>query len=319
MSEYPIAYAAYNKDLETRMQSTSGGVFTVFAEYFISKHHAVIYGAVFDDRFEVIHTRIENTEDLSRLRGSKYPQSRILDNFKNAKKDLDNGRTVMFVGTPCQIVGLKNYLGKGYQKLYCMDFVCHGVASNSIWRSYVEYLGRKGKIQNITFKHKCMGWKKWHFQVDYMNGTSWVRRGNMTKYMHSYLSYANIRPSCFECRFKGLSRVSDFTISDCWGIGEKDSSMNDNRGLSALLIQNDRAAAVFNEVSDNFVFKEYNAEELMGGNWTVSKSVPQHKMRTKFFELAASQGGMRALNRYFTPSIKMWIRYFRLKMKGKVK
>ena len=316
---YPIAYAAYNNDLDIRMKSTSGGIFTVIASHLIKDFSAVIYGAVFNENFEVVHSRAETMGDLERLRGSKYPQSRVLHAFKSAKIDLDDGRTVLFVGTPCQIEGLKYFLKKEYSNLYCMDFVCHGVASDLIWRDYVEELSKKDAIDNIVFKYKYKGWKKWYFHVLYKNGNIRQRRGYLTRFMHSYLSYANIRPSCYECRFKRLKHNSDFTISDCWGIAEGDVEINDNKGLSALLIQSDKGLDLFNKIKDQLTLKRYSADELMEGNWTATKNVPKPDIREDFFEFASNHTGYEALKKYFTPSLKMWGIYFYQRLRGREK
>jgi len=312
---FPIAYAAYNKNLNTRLNSTSGGVFTVIAEYLMNTRNAIVYGAAFDDDYEVMHIRVDSIDGLEKLRGSKYPQSKIGECFKLAKQDLERNRTILFVGTPCQIVALKRYLLKKYDNLYTMDFVCHGVASDLVWRNYVSSLKKWGNINNIIFKYKYKGWKKWYFRVEYDNGF-WQRRGYMTKFMHSYLSYANIRPCCYECRFKGLIHESDFTISDCWGIAEQDKDINDNLGLSALLLQNEKAINVFNSISSSITSKQYDANELMEGNWTAFKCVPKPAIREPFFMEVEKNSGKNALSKYFTPSIKQWISYWIKKLRG---
>lgn len=319
-SKYPIAYAVYNNDLEIRMNSTSGGIFTALAEYFMDKYDAKIYGAAFDENCNVHHICVDGKEDIKRLRGSKYPQSKVIDAYKNVKHDLDSGKYVLFTGTPCQVVALHNFLRKDYDNLFCMDFVCHGVASDGIWRSYIEQQTRThGKIKNITFKKKVKGWKKWYFQIEFEDGTIKQRRGYMTMFMASYLEYGNIRPSCYECHFKGLERVSDFTISDCWGIGEQDQEMNDNKGLSALLLQNERAVKVFEELKGQVTCKKYDAQALMEGNWTTFRSVTADKKRSNFFSEAARNGGYKALKKYYAPDLKDWARYRLHVLQGKEK
>ena len=214
---YPKAYACYNKNMENRIKSTSGGVAALIAEYVINECNGVVFGAVFDNEFKVTHIKACTIEDLKKLQGSKYPQSDIGYSFKEAKKHLDRGITVLFTGTPCQISGLKRFLGKDYANLMCLDFVCHGVASPGVWGEYLTELRDKEKIKEIVFKDKIKGWKKWHVKIQYDDHV-WYRRGCMEPFMRSFLRYANIRPSCYCCRFKGLSHESDFTISDCWGI-----------------------------------------------------------------------------------------------------
>ena len=256
MSEelFPTAYACYNKDINIRLDSTSGGVFTAISKYIIETQQGIVYGAAFDEKFKVTHFSAEDIESLEKFRGSKYPQSHIGLVYKSVKENLDYNRIVLFAGTPCQVAGLKSFLQKDYDNLYCIDLVCHGVASPKIWNGYLEKLKKKGNIKRIVFRNKYRGWKKWYFMVDY-GDNFFRRRGGMTEFMRSYLSYANIRPSCYNCHFKGLIHKSDFTISDCWGIGESDIEMNDNQGLSALLIQTTKAKALFVEIKNELRFK----------------------------------------------------------------
>lgn len=316
---FPIAYACYNKELETRLDSTSGGVFSALATYFIREKHAIVFGAAFDDNFSVKHVKIDSVDLLNLLRGSKYPQSNVCEGFREAKQLLDSGRTVFFTGTPCQIAGLKKFLGKEYDNLYTMDFVCHGVGSDSIWRNYINEFKRTGKIKKIVFKAKTHGWKKWYFKVTFQDNNVWQRRGSMTLFMRSYLSYANIRPSCYECHFKGLSRPSDFTISDCWGVAESNEAINDDRGLSALLLQNNRSVQIFEALKSDLKYLGYDAGELMEGNWTATKSVKPNSIRTAFFAAAFEKGTMNALKKFFSPTARNWLSYYYNRLNGKEK
>ena len=317
IDNYPKAYAVYNNNLEVRLKSTSGGIFSLLAEFFLNEKNAVVYGASFDNDLNVIHTRITKVDDISHLRGSKYPQSKMGSSYRDVKNDLINGRTVFFVGTPCQIAGLKMFLNDKYNELlYTMDFICHGVASDLIWNEYIRELGRKKRVTNVVFKSKPYGWKKWYFRAEYEDGTYYHIRGSMNRFMASYLSYANIRPSCFECNFKGLDRNSDFTISDCWGIGEKNKDLNDNNGLSALLLHNERALQIFNIIKNNVTFEEYDPQSLMEGNWTTFRSVPQNPIREEFFKAVGDIGASKALKDFFSPSLKEWVRYYYMRLKG---
>lgn len=316
---FPRAYAAYNKDIDIRNVSTSGGVFSIFASYFI-KSGGCVFGAAFDDKFNVVHIEIDKIEDIGKLRGSKYPQSSMGSIFISVKKKLEENKLVLFSGTPCQIEGLKLFLyNTNQEKLFCMDFVCHGVASKLLWREYVNELNKSGKIENIVFKSKLKGWKKWYFKVQYRGGEVYQIRGSMNMFMRSYLEYCNIRPSCYECKFKGLKRVADFTISDCWGIAEKNKMINDNKGLSAVIIQNERAMDIFEKVKDYMVSIEYDPMILMNGNWTMFKSVVKNPVRTKFFESINDVGVIDSLTYFFRPSYKKWIKYYIYRFIGKEK
>ncbi len=317
-SKFPIAYACYNNDLKIRLDSTSGGVFTALARYIIEKKDGIVFGAVFDKDFRVVHACAGDMYSLADLRGSKYPQSNIGQTYKSIKGYLDCNKTVLFVGTPCQVVGLKSYLGKDYCNLFCIDFVCHGVASPMIWRGYLDILSNNGDIKRIVFKSKYRGWKKWYFMADYGNHV-FRRRGGMTEFMRSYLSYANIRPSCYNCHFKGLVHQSDFTISDCWGIGEADDEMNDNNGLSALLLQTSKARDVFDEIKGELKYKEYDPNVLMEGNWTAFRSVKPNPVRHEFFKYAVEYGPKDALLKFFKPGILSWVHYYFFRLIGKEK
>ncbi|GEA30036.1 Coenzyme F420 hydrogenase/dehydrogenase, beta subunit C-terminal domain [Clostridium diolis] len=315
---YPQAFACYNDNIEIRMKSTSGGIFTLLADHIIQNYNGVVFGAAFDSDFSIHHICVNRVEDLDKLRGSKYPQSLIGETYKEVRQYLQDGTVVLFVGTPCQVEGLKSFMEKEYDNLYCMDFVCHGVASNTVWNEYVDELSKSGTIKNIVFKSKPKGWKKWYFSVEYVNHNYQIR-GCMNKFMKSYLSYCNIRPSCFNCHFKGLNRNSDFTISDCWGIGEENEKLNDDYGLSALLVQNSRALEIFEEIKDNLHYERYDSETLMAGNWTAVSSVKKNDSRDLFFEFVKEKGGVKAIDKFFRPSAREWFWYFRARLLGKEK
>ena len=314
--EYPLAYAAYNKDIYIRQESTSGGIFTVLADYFINEHKASVYGAGFDEYFNVTHMCINSVEELFRLRGSKYPQSSLSEVFKEIKEKLNNNRFVFFTGTPCQVSGLKSFLIKDYNNLFTMDFVCHGVASRMIWRDYVNTLSENKEINNIIFKSKLRGWRRWFFRVEYVDNTNYQIRGSMNLFMRSFLTYTNVRPSCYECKFKGLKRVSDFSVADCWGVGESNKRLNDDKGLSALLIQNERAEAIFEKIKFQIEYEEYSAHLLMKENWTTLLSIPRSELRKSFFDDVKCLGSINSLKSYFSPSLLGWIKYYWRRVKG---
>ena len=135
----PIAVGCYNKDEKIRMDSSSGGIFTLLSELVI-QYGGVVFGAEFDENYNVRHSYVDNIEDLYKFRGSKYVQSTIGNSYYNAKQFLEQGRQVLFSGTPCQITGLKRYLQKDYDNLICQDIVCHGVPSTNVWEHYKKFI-----------------------------------------------------------------------------------------------------------------------------------------------------------------------------------
>jgi len=157
-------FACQNKNEQIRLESSSGGIFSLLAENTIQKK-GVVFGARFDDDFFVIHDFTETIEGLEAFRGSKYVQSFIGDNYKKAEQFLIQGREVLFTGTSCQIAGIKHYLRKEYNNLLTVDIVCHGVPSPKVFKLYLEELNSQqdGKLEKILFRDKTDGWKKFSF------------------------------------------------------------------------------------------------------------------------------------------------------------
>lgn len=316
--EYPVAFACHHMDPSIQMRSTSGGVFYALARNFIENRRGYVCGAVFDDDFSVKHIVIDRVENIDRLCGSKYPQSRLGDTFAKVRKLLDAGENVLFVGTPCQVAGFKRFCGTEYANLWCIDFVCYGVASPKIWDRYLTEYTDRDSLVSVAFKDKVKGWKRWHVRLSYRNEDTY-QRGNMNMFMRSYLAGVNIRPSCFSCAFKGLKRDSDFTIADCWGIGEENKEINDDRGLSALLIQNERAETLWKDIADQFVLREYDADQLMEKNWAALRSVQMREDRRRFFDYLETHTLKKTMNRFFRKSLRETARYYFDKTRGLVK
>ena len=165
-----IAYGGWNLNEEIRRISSSGGIFTAIAKYIIEKN-GVVCGAIFDENLNVVHDIVDNLNDLKKMNGAKYVQSDMRDNLKKIKKYLDNGRLVLFSGTPCQVSGLNSYLNKEYNNLYTCDIVCHGVPSPKVFNKYKKELEKdnSSKISFINFRDKITGWKSYSFLVKFKN------------------------------------------------------------------------------------------------------------------------------------------------------
>ena len=213
------------------------------------------------------------------MRGSKYPQARLNGTYRMLREDLKESKYVLFTGLPCHIEAVRSFLGREYDRLFLMDMACLGVASPGIWNKHriMQYPCAK----KIKFKAKPVGWKNWQILVDDGNEKHYYSRYD-DQYMKGYLQKSNIRPSCFQCRFKGLNRNSDFTIADCWGDGEA-SKLNDDRGLSALLLHTEKARSLWNDIKDEFLYEEYSPEILMRGNWAMFNSAVASLGRKEFF------------------------------------
>lgn len=280
----PIAYACINKDEEIRLDSSSGGVFTLIAEKVIDKG-GVVFGAAFNDEFEVEHNFIETKDQLGIFRGSKYVQSKIGITYEQAKMYLNSGREVLFSGTPCQIAGLKSFLGKYYSNLITLDIICHGVPSPDVWQKYIKFRENQSgsSIEKIAFRRKESSWKRFSVSFKFSNNTEY--RQNLTKdlYMRVYLKDICLRPSCYKCYFKTLNRQSDITLADFWGIQYILPEMDDDKGTSLILVNSKKGKLMFNDISERMIFKEVDIFQAIKFNLPAVKSVKPNKNRDEFF------------------------------------
>jgi len=285
-SDLPKAYAAYTNEDSLRKDSSSGGVFSELAKYVLSQNGAV-YGAEYDEKFGVKHTRVDNGNDLGKIRGAKYSESNLGYTFKDVLSDLKQGKKVLFSGTPCQVAGLKSFVKKDYENLYCLDFVCHGVPSPNAWRAYVDYrakLDSDGKMPTeINMRSKCSGWSNYKYSsvFKYENGTEKVVSNADNLFMSLYIGGCLSKPSCEECSFKGYSRVSDITIGDFWGIWDTDPGMDDNKGTSVVLVHSEKGKALWSAISDKLTTKEATLEQASRLNTSILVSSKPNKYREK--------------------------------------
>lgn len=287
----PSAYAAYLNDDDVRKHSSSGGLFSFFAEKILEKN-GIVYGAAFDKQWDVVHLAIERKEDLPKLRGSKYVQSKIGDIFADVKTKLDNNRLVYFSGTPCQITGLKLFLGKQYPNLILQDIICHGVPSPKIWQLYLD--SKKAQINKINFRDKSSGWLNYSF-----NFNNHRQAHTKNKFMAAFLHNLSLRPSCYSCPTKGLIRNSDFTLGDLWGANTLVSKeMNDNKGLSLLIINSEKGRAFFNEYKYYLVYKEIDFEKAISFNGSFSNCSILPIERGDFFKEISSKNFNKVVDKY---------------------
>lgn len=287
-----MAYACMNKNEEIRMESSSGGVFTLIAELVIDRG-GVVFGAAFDDELNVCHLEIKDKLGLERLRGSKYLQSTIGESYKSAKRYLEDGKTVLFSGTPCQISGLKAFLDKEYENLITQDIICHGVPSPAIWQKYLKYLSltRNKKInkeKKPKFREKFQGWYGYSLSVFFEDEIFRQRSGD-NLYMKAFLSNLCLRQSCYTCQSKSLERESDITLADFWGIDKILPDMFDNKGTSLVIVNTKKGQRLFDEVSDKMVYKSVDIDVAVKDNPSAYKSCEKNKKRNSFMAEITAQ------------------------------
>lgn len=276
-------YAAQSYDEDLRHQSSSGGIFTLLAEAVIQEG-GVVFGAKFDKEWNVIHAWTEAIDGLAAFRGSKYVQSTIRDTYKEAKAFLQQGRKVLFTGTPCQIAGLKRFLRKDYDNLLTVDVVCHGVPSPFVWQKYLDEMCSKGKITDISFRDKTNGWSKYGFRLcsSAIKESCLLQPSSENVFMSSFLSRLSLRPSCHSCPSKNGKSESDLSIADFWGIEKYNSKFADNKGTSAVLVHTNKGKELLDKT--NALKEEHPLEQFKREVTTYYRSVEAHPRRSEFFE-----------------------------------
>lgn len=277
--------AAKNKNEEQRLKSSSGGMFILLAKHIIEQG-GVVFGARFDQKWEVEHCYAETIEELEPLMRSKYVQSDIGNTYKEAEIFLKQGRQVMFVGTSCQIAGLKKFLRREYVNLFAVDFICHGVPSPGIWRKYLEEiksLQSSSVITGINFREKQLGgysWKKYGFEVRSKSPSKGDKNTVLKSgifyeniFMRGFLSNLYLRPSCYKCTAKNGASGSDLTIADFWGIQNYHPEFDDDKGTSLIFVHTDKGKTVIERLKTKIDILESNMSEAIESNPSYSRSV----------------------------------------------
>ncbi|WP_010237902.1 Coenzyme F420 hydrogenase/dehydrogenase, beta subunit C-terminal domain [Clostridium arbusti] len=282
------AYVAQHKQKKVLDESSSGGAFSAIANYVINKG-GVVFGVGYDESLNVVYKYIESIDRINLLRGSKYVQSYLGKSLNEAKCFLENGRLVCFSGTPCQIAGLKAYLGKDYNNLITIDLVCHGVPSPKLWRRYLDYHISKShsSINEINFRMKTYGYHSGTMGIMFTNGKVYRGSARVDYMLKSFFSEISSRPSCYDCAFKTVSHNSDFTIFDCWNFSKMVPKIKDNdRGYTAILIHTKKAKNILNQLTNEIEYYKIDLNEVikLDGKMVKRSAVP-HASRKSFYEI----------------------------------
>lgn len=290
-------YGVYSNNESIRINSSSGGMFSELAASVLEKNGAV-FGCTMNDDFSFAkHIKVEDVDDLSKLQGSKYLQSDTNITFEEVKNCLQNGQKVLYSGTPCQIAGLKSYLKKSKTsdlELITVDFICHGVASSKIWNSYKENLEKvfKSKLKKVEFRNKTYGWKNFSLYCYFENQKTYKEKITDDLYLRGFVSDYYLRPSCYDCQFKGDNIKSDITFADFWGIDKVNPKFNDDKGASLVVIHSQKGQQIFDEIKDNekITYFSENAEKGLKYNPSYYNSVKMKNMRKVFFKQFEKNG-----------------------------
>ena len=244
-------YAAKNKDIAIQKNSTSGGVFSAFALY-VLKNKGAVYGCAFNDKLVAQHIRVDNINELYKLRGSKYVQSDTMNTFVEVKNDLLKNIIVLYVGTPCQIAALKSYLGKDFDNLLTIDLVCHGVPSPKLFSKYKEYLEKTNKAQILEYYFRNKERNIWGgIKAVFNNNKTIYRNSRLDSYNNSFYKGMISREVCYNCKYSNSKRIGDITLADFWGIEKEHSEFYDEFGVSALIVNTQMGKRFFENIKND--------------------------------------------------------------------
>ena len=315
--EKSITYAVKHKIEKTRLESRSGGIFTALTDS-ILEENGKVYGCVLNKKFEAIHIGTDNTDGRNRMRGSKYIQSTIGNTYKEVKQDLEKGKKVLFSGTPCQVDGLQSFLGKEYKNLICVDIVCHGVPSPRVWKDYLKWQERlnKGNCINIDFRNKKKyGWNS-HLESITIKKNENIKQIDSKVYANLFYTEMIVRPSCYYCPYKSTERISDISIADYWGIDNIDSSFNDNKGVSLVLINSEKGEELFEKIKSEILYKETKIEDSLQP--PLIAPFPEPKNRNEFWNEYEHKSFKKIAKKYGQYGIIWDINKFAKRVKRKI-
>lgn len=296
----PDCYAAMADD-EIRLQSSSGGAFSIIASHILN-NNGYVCGCTFDtDDLTAKHIIIDSINDLSKLRGSKYVQSNVQYSYKNIKTLINDGKFVLFSGTPCQVAALKAYLNKDYDNLLTIDILCHGVGSPKVYRKYLkEYLKSEDeKIINVQFRDKVNGWKAPLVNTTTTTTTTYSHSQITDNYYQVFLKNIALRKNCANCKYCSTQRQGDITLGDFWRVDVYNKNLDDNKGTSLVLINNKKAEKIFNELKNDFItLEKVPLKYAIAGNRNLHSPSKQHPKRTDFFSNLDNYSMKQLVNMY---------------------
>ncbi len=286
----PYCHAAIHKNIETRFDSTSGGIFSALAEA-MYKQGGYVGGAVWvESDWHVEEYISNNPEDLPRLRSSKYLQSLSEGFYKRIKELLNEDKKVLVCGTPCQMAALRSYLNyKDYKNLILVDFICLGVNSPMVWRKYLDYKEKEygGKVIYVKPKNKELGWRELTTKLIFDNGKVLYDTKETSLFTNGYIgTHTYCRPSCYNCRFKGFPRIADISIADFWG-GEKvvGEELDRDMGTSLVLINSQKGDEYYSIIKNRVLETEIPFESILEGNKALINSISKPSVnRDQFYK-----------------------------------
>lgn len=314
LHEVKESYAAWHLDNKKRAASTSGGAYSALAESFLEAG-GLVAGAAFTDGFKgVEHRLVKSWDDAKDFRGSKYIQSETLACFRAIKDAVNQGKKVLFTGTPCQVASLRRLTGDSSCLTTC-DIVCHGVPSAKVFQSYLAGIihSKKDLISFVEFRNKDKGWNFSQIKIKFKNSSSITKPPWSDRYMTGFYLNILLRPSCFQCPFKKTERSGDLTLGDCWRIAAKHPELDDNKGTSLLTVNTEKTKKHFEKLKKGDVIcaNLIDYGDACKNNAPFYSNLKEHYKREQFFKLFTESGDFRLASSVYFSSLEAIVKYMK--------
>lgn len=278
------SYAAINRKEDVRFNSSSGGVFYELSAKML-RDGGCVYGAAFTQDWRVNHIKITDLKELRKLQKSKYLQSDLQDIYNSIKRDLKDRKKVLFSGTPCQVMGLKNFGWSDSENLICIDIACHAVPSDKSWDRYLNSIGLcRNDIESLDFRDKSYPWHNYTLTIKTKTGRSISESCDRNPFMLGFIYNLTNRPSCHNCPAKGMKSGSDIMLADFWRIEHLIPEMDDNKGTSLMVVKTEKGKSLIDDILSNFIIRPVSNNAFINRPETFMESSPAHYKRKYFFE-----------------------------------
>ncbi len=280
-------YAAWSLNENVRKNSSSGGIAYEIYRYVI-ENGGIAFGTKFNDQMELEHTMATTLEQVKEFCGSKYTQSKIGKCYLDVKNCLKENKKVVFIGTPCQINGLKSFLrGEDINNLLIIDLICHGVPPQKYLKDYIRYLAINKKVDDISFRGK----NNWYFTAYCQNEIIYKKHNKDDLYYRAFLDGLFYRENCYNCRYAREERVGDITLGDFWGLGKKVKfDYPIENGVSVILVNTEKGKKIIENLNKRIFMEERTIEEAVEGNAQLRQPSKKHENTEKFKRIYMEQG-----------------------------
>lgn len=291
-------YGFVSKNMELLRNSTSGGFFSLIAKYFIDAG-GWVFGSVYDDKFNVITIGSNQFQDVKKMCGSKYVLNDTAHSYNEVKKKLNNNLPVLYCGVPCQIAGLKTYLGKDYEKLFLIDILCHGGPSARLFQTYLKWIENKydKKVVSYVFRDKKYG-RKTIGTIVFDDGEELTVMPSDDPYCSAFYQGKTYRKSCYQCKYACRKRVGDITIGDYWGAEKYHTEINMDNGFSAIIVNNHKGSWLLQLIIKDSILVNTTVERIANNNGILNHPTQYYIYRDEIYKSVCGGKFSFAANKY---------------------